>query len=227
MICRSRHPLSRFRTRVLRPRWSAGALVATLAAGVSCAPDPEQLRAERTVDAEYDVETGRLELITFDSDDNGTIDTWSYMEGNTVLHTEIDQDEDGTVDRWEYYREDRTLEKVGFSRSGGGVVDAWAFEGDDGEVARIEVSTLADGTVDRWEFYEAGMLARVEEDVDLDGRPDKWETREEGRVATAAFDEDGDGRPDRRLVYESGVLMAIESQPDERGVYRTRADVSP
>jgi hypothetical protein len=53
--------------------WSAGALVATLVAGVSCAPGPEQRRAERTVDAEYDVETGRLELITFDSDDNGTI----------------------------------------------------------------------------------------------------------------------------------------------------------
>jgi hypothetical protein len=29
------------------------------------------------------------------------------------------------------------------------VVDAWAFEGVDGEVARIEVSTLADGAVDR------------------------------------------------------------------------------
>ena len=174
------------RPRRMTAPWSAGALVVTLVAGVSCAPDPAQRRAERTVDAEYDVETGRLELITFDSDDNGTIDTWSYMEGNTVLHTEMDHDEDGTVDRWEYYRADRTLEKVGFSRSGGGVVDAWAFEGVDGEVARIEVSTLADGAVDRWEFYEAGALVRVEEDVDLDGRPDKWETREGGRSAGAS-----------------------------------------
>jgi hypothetical protein len=35
-------------------------LVAAVAASVSCAPGPGQLRAERTVDAEYDVKTGRL-----------------------------------------------------------------------------------------------------------------------------------------------------------------------
>ena len=43
----------------------------------ACAPDPERLRAQRAIEAEYDRETGRLELITFDSDDNGTVDTWS------------------------------------------------------------------------------------------------------------------------------------------------------
>ena len=35
-------------------------LVAAVAASVSCAPGPGPLRAERTVDAEYDVKTGRL-----------------------------------------------------------------------------------------------------------------------------------------------------------------------
>lgn len=205
---------------------SVRALAASLVCCLSCAPDPAQLRAERTIEAEYDLETGRLQLITFDSDDNGVIDTWSYMDGNIPLRTEIDQDEDGTVDRWEYYRENRTLEKVGFSRGGGGVVDAWAFEGDDGEVARIEVSTLANGTVDRWEHYEAGALVRVEEDLDFDGGADKWETREAGRVATVAFDQNGDGRPERRLVYDAGVLVAIESEPDEQGVYRNRVDVT-
>ena len=111
-------------------------VVALLIAVAACAPDPDRRRAQRTIDAEYDRETGRLELITFDSNDNGTIDTWSFMDGNTVLRIEIDRDEDGTVDRWEYYREDQTLEKVGFSRANDGVVDAWAFEGEDGEVAR-------------------------------------------------------------------------------------------
>ena len=121
---------------------SVTGLVTALFAVGACAPDPEQLRAQRTIEAEYDVESGRLELITFDSNDNGTIDTWSYMDGNTVIRIEIDRDEDGTIDRWEYYGEDQTLEKVGFSRGNDGVADAWAFEGEDGEVVRIEISTV-------------------------------------------------------------------------------------
>ena len=125
------------------------AFVTVLFAVGACAPDPERLRAQRTIEAEYDRQTGWLELITFDSDDNGTVDTRSYMEGNRVLRIEIDRDEDGTIDRWEYYREDQTLEKVGFSRGNDGVVDAWAFEGEDGEVVRIEISTVGDGQVDR------------------------------------------------------------------------------
>ena len=63
------------------------ALVVSLFAAGACAPDPERFRAQRTIDAEYDTETGRLELITFDSNDNGTVDTWSYMDGNTVRMT--------------------------------------------------------------------------------------------------------------------------------------------
>ena len=118
-----------------RSRHVAACVTLLFAVG-ACAPDPERLRAERTIEAEYDRETGRLELITFDSNDNGTIDTWSYMDGNRVVRIEIDNDEDGTLDRWEYYLEDQTLEKVGFSRGNNGVVDAWAFEGEDGEVVR-------------------------------------------------------------------------------------------
>lgn len=93
-------------------------LAVTRVAGAACAPDPEQLRAQRTIDAEYDMETGRLELITFDSDDNGTVDTWSYIDGNTVLRIGIDQNEDSVVERWNYYVGDRILETVGSSRGG-------------------------------------------------------------------------------------------------------------
>ena len=98
--------------------WPVCVLAVTLAAGAACAPDPEQLRAQRTIDAEYDIETGRLALITFGSDDNGTVDTWSYIDGNTVLQIEIDQNEDGVVERWNYYVGDRILETVGSSRGG-------------------------------------------------------------------------------------------------------------
>ena len=110
---------------------SSIALVVLIAVG-ACAPNPQRLRAERTIDAAYDRENGRLELITFDSDDNGIVDTWSHMDGRVVRRIEIDSDEDGSIDRWEYYAEDRTLERVGLSSAGDGTADAWMFAGEDG-----------------------------------------------------------------------------------------------
>ncbi len=70
---------------------------------VACAPDPEQERLERAIGAEYNEETGRLELLTYDSNDNGTVDVWTYMDGTAVLRAEVDANEDGLIERWEYY----------------------------------------------------------------------------------------------------------------------------
>ena len=185
---------------------------------VACAPDPEQQRLERTIAAEYNEDTGRLELLTYDSNDNGTIDVWTYMAGTAVLRAEVDADEDGVIERWEYYDEDQRLEKVGFSRANDGVVDGWAYEGTDGGISRVELSTLRDGSVDRWEYYEADVMTRAEEDVNQDGRVDKWETFADDALETVAFDEDG--RPDRRLTYgQGGALATIESEPDATGRY--------
>ena len=65
--------------------------------------------------AGYDPESGRLQLIEYDADENGTVDTRTYMDGSLLLRVEIDNDEDGRVDRWEYYDADRNLERVGIS----------------------------------------------------------------------------------------------------------------
>ena len=112
----------------------------------------------------YNEETGRLELLTYDSDDNGVMDVWTYMDGTQILRAEIDNDEDGVIERWEYYDESQQLEKIGFSRGGDGVPDAWAYEGPDGQIERVEVSSLRDGTIDRWEYYDAGIMTRSDED---------------------------------------------------------------
>ncbi len=40
--------------------WPVCVLAVILVAGAACAPDPEQLRAQRTIDAEDYMETGRL-----------------------------------------------------------------------------------------------------------------------------------------------------------------------
>ena len=52
---------------------------------------------------EYDKTSGKLQLLKFDSNNDGKIDTWSYMDGARVVRIEIDRDGDGKIDRWEYY----------------------------------------------------------------------------------------------------------------------------
>lgn len=197
-----------------------------IALSVGCAPDPEEERLRRTVAATYDKESGRLSQITYDSNDNGKIDIWSYMDATRIVRIEIDKDEDGKIDRWEYYGEDQRLEKVGFSRANDGIVDAWAYEGSDGQIARVDVSTVRDGVIDRWEYYERGVMVRSEDDADRNSRPEKWETYKEARVETVSFDENADGRPDRRLTYGSnGALLTIETEPDTSGVFAKQVEV--
>jgi len=153
------------------------------------------------VKATYSKSSGKLELITYDTNKDGKVDAWSRMDGTRLVSMEIDRDFDGVVDRWEHYSPDGALEKVGFSRASDGKADAWAYQGADGQIERIEVSTGRDGKVNRQEFYEAGKLARAEEDADGDGKPDKWETYRDGALASVDIDTSHDGRPDRRLIY--------------------------
>jgi hypothetical protein len=179
----------------------ASALLLTVFA-LACAPDQEQERLKQTTTATYDPKTGRLQRLTYDSNKNGRIDTWTYMDGRKVLRSEIDTDEDGRIDRWEFHRGDGTLEKVGFSRSNRDAPDAWAWMGAD------------------------GALSRVEEDNNADGAPDKWETYEDGRIRAVAFDENADGLADRRLTYDpDGALLSIESEPLPSGRFARKVDV--
>ena len=189
--------------------------------------DPDTERIKKTTLPTYDPKTGRLTELTFDKNKNGTIDTWTDMDGTRPLRTRIDLDEDGKIDRWEYYDDKGGLAKVGFSRKKDGKVDAWAFAAPDGTLARVEISSTGDEKrIDRWEFYEEGRLVRAEEDVDRNGKVDRWETHDgNGGLKTAALDEDSDGRADRRLTYNGGSLTLIESAPDAAGRFTKRVEV--
>ena len=170
--------------------------------------------------AAYDPETGRLRLIEYDADENGTVDTWTYMDGSRLLRIELDRDEDGRLERWEYYDDARRLEKVGMSSAGDGIEDTWAYHGPDGQVTMLEVSNRRDGTVDRWQYYEGGVLVRAEQDTTADGVVDKWERFENGHLVAMSLDTNGDGRPDRRMNYdEHAALVSIESEPDASGEF--------
>ncbi len=198
-------------------------ILAALAASCS---NPEKAQEKAGIKPTYDKTTGKLAELTYDSNHNGRIDTWTDMDGARPLRTRIDRNEDGKLDRWEYYDGTGQLQKVGFSRKDDGKADAWAFSGPDGKIERIEISSTADEKkIDRWEHYDASGLVSAEEDGNADGVADKWETYQSGALKTAAWDDTGDGKADRRFTYEAGTLVTVESEPDAAGAFTKRVDV--
>jgi hypothetical protein len=174
-------------------------VVCTAGPMAACGAPADRARIEPT----YDRATGRLELLKYDANGDGTVDTWSYMDGAEIVRIEIDTNHDGVLDRWEYYRADGQLEKVGSSRRRDGSPDSWAYYAQDGSIARLELATQAEGRVDRIEHYQKGAIIRAEEDTSGDGRIDKWEVYEGSRLASVAFDTEQRGYPNRRLVYRT------------------------
>jgi hypothetical protein len=173
-------------------------LMSWLAAGCQ---GPGQAGTE-SIQPAYNKDTGRLERITYDRNQDGKVDAWLYMDGTRVVMAELDENYDGKADRWEYY--------------GDRPATAPARDGNDAAlprnvIVRAEQSTRDDGRVNRWEAYENGRLAGVEEDTTGDGRVDKWETYSGSVLKTMALDTRGTGRPDRRIVFpEDGQPSQLE-----------------
>jgi hypothetical protein len=163
-------------------------------------------------------------VLKYDSNGDGKFDTFSYMDGATLLRIEIDQNEDGKIDRWEYYGPGRVLERVGFSRAQNGVEDGWQYFDRAGELTRIETASARGKSgplIDRIEYYEHGALTRAEEDTDHDGAIDKWETYDGERLAVVAFDEQHRGAPTRKLLYAADGSVQIEvDQPSPQQTTR-------
>ena len=200
-------------------------IVTACAALLACSrPATERPRAE------YDKKTGRLTRLQFDANKNGRNDATAVMDGARIVRVELDLTENGKVDRWDFYKEDRSLEKVGFSKADDGVLDAVAFYDRASQLARMEISTARDGRFNRVEYYTAGVLIRSEEDTNGDGRADKWETyvpqpnhaagEPAYAIATAAFDDTGRGKPQRRFTYgPKGTIALFEVDPDGDGTF--------
>ena len=75
-------------------------MLAALAASCS---DPEKAQEKAGIKPTYDKTTGKLKELTYDSNHDGKVDTWTEMDGARPLRTRIDRNEDGKLDRWEYY----------------------------------------------------------------------------------------------------------------------------
>jgi hypothetical protein len=149
---------------------------------------------------EYDRETGRLKKLTADSDGDGKVDTWAFMDGLLTSRIEIDRDRDGAPDRVEFY-EPRTS----------------AGAGAPSQIARAEDRSGPDRAVIRRETYLQGLLSRVEEDTNADGRLDKWEDYIAGALLRVDLDLDGRGFPTRRLIYTGNGAVHVEVDPDGDG----------
>jgi hypothetical protein len=179
-----------------------------LIGAVACG-SPERPRA--TLQPEYDSQTGKLRLLRYDTNADGHVDIWTFMDGTRVIRVEIDRNEDGRIERWEHYGgPNNALVSVGFSRLNDGVEDAWTYANPDGTVVRIEISTRRNGRVTRTEFYERNSMVRSEEDTDADGKLDKWETFDNGRLATVAVDTTGSGTPTRRVTHLPDGTARVE-----------------
>jgi len=183
--------------------------------------------ARKRISPEYDKTTGKLQLLKYDSNGNGKVDMWSYMDGARIVRVEIDKDEDGKIDRWEYYGPDQKIEKVGFSRLADGKEDAWSYSGADGSIERIEISTRRDGKVTRIERYTANVLVAAEEDGDEDGKMDKWEHYDGDRLASVEFDTTHRGTPDRRLIYDPGGVVRVEVDAEGNGRFVAATEAAP
>src|SRR5262245_19787733 len=172
------------------PSTPASVALLVLLACTACGTGSEP---SKRIQAVYDETTGRLRLLKYDSNGDGKVDTWSYMEGTRLVRIEIDQDGDGVVDRREHYTANQALEKV-------------------------ELVHGHDGTVTRVEYYEADRLVRAEEDSDGDGNIVKWETYDGDRLASVALDTVHRGTADRRLVYgaDGSTRLEIDRAGDGR-----------
>lgn len=55
---------------------------------------PESSRDKAAITPAYDSATGKLKELAYDSNHNGTIDTWTVMDGARPVQTRIDRNED-------------------------------------------------------------------------------------------------------------------------------------
>lgn len=204
---RTPRPHATPRASLRRPRSRAAAFGLGVALLGACGSPSQGARLA----PEYNPDTGQLERLAYDANQNGVAESVSFFRGSRIERIEVDVDEDGRVDRWEHYGADGRLVKVGFSRRTDGRENAWSFADAAGAIQRIEIAAGDDPTrVTRTEYFEREALVRAEEDTDADGRVDKWEWYEQGRLARLAFSEPG-GATRQEISYAADGSVQLAS----------------
>ena len=79
------------------------AIALSISLTAAACSDSEREREKLGIKPTYDKSTGKLKELTYDSNQNGKVDTWTDMDGARPVQTRIDRNEDGKIDRWEHY----------------------------------------------------------------------------------------------------------------------------
>lgn len=156
------------------PHWLIAAFAVCLIAALlwwAFRPDAEQERLKATTQLTYDTKTGKLARFTSDLNKNGKVDTWTFMDGTKILHSERDRNEDGAVDYWEYNLPDGK-----------------------GGLEHTEEDSNGDGRPNKWDFYRNGLLYQVEWDDNFDGvRDRRWTYSPKAELLAIETEPDGRG----------------------------------
>jgi hypothetical protein len=116
------------------------------------------------------------EVITTDTNSDGTPDAWTYMNGTFVEKQEIDMNYDGKVDSVFLYETT-------------------------GNVKEEILDTDFDGKMDNWRYYDNGQLRIDQMDSNADGKIDVWVHVLKGKIILIEKDTTGDGKPDTSIEY--------------------------
>ncbi len=137
---------------------------------------------------------GEKEL-ALDGDNDGTVDSWFFINEGRITRVSRDTDGDGKPDFTSSFTEGEGLPLTEVK-----------YRGDTGQVtAKTE--------------FEAGVKTRRETDDDGDGKPDHWWYYLGGDLSKEAWDRNADGKIDEARHYRNEKIVRIEYDEDHNGTF--------
>jgi hypothetical protein len=204
--------------------WKLFAFGAAITAGCgssqSGATTAEMEEAHRPVRPRPACEPSAGQVVGFDVNDDGVVDTRDIMVGGRKQCSLIDVNFDGRSDVLRYFAADGSIEREEHDFDFDGKVDqvAW-FEG--GAVKERLLDTNFDSMFDTWLECSGSAVVTIERDRRRTGYPDVWETYANGRISEAHYDENGDRRVDKWEIFREGRIATVrfdrdfDGEPDE------------
>jgi len=182
-----------------------GVVLAVAMAAVGCAhhnrgkansaAGKEGSRPTKVVHEECPVDSAQEKL---DANGDGHADFSSVMKRGRLYCQAADLNQDGIIDVYAYFGDDGEVRRREYAYSRDARINEIRIYRS-GKLAEIQQSTMAGGKLDTWHYFENGKRVRTERDSDGDGVVDEWwEYPDSKRPGCPMMysDADGDGKPD-------------------------------
>lgn len=115
------------------------------------------------------------EVLEYDTNKDGKIDRWVYVQNGFVYKVEIDVNYDGKIDSiYIYVNSDKgpILQRIELDTDYDGVFDDFVYY-ENGKMVKEEIDSNNDGKVDIWIYIADGYIYKVEKDLNFDGKIDE------------------------------------------------------